>query len=88
MQHRHEVALTATEATVQVGRLAATVLNCIANKPQCRVETFHQFIGKDVVIQYFVWLRHVLGQLQHEVATMHLFGDLDQVFEERHAVLI
>ena len=81
VQHGHEMTLTATEAPVQVRRLAATVLDRRSEQDQGFIEVLGQLFGDDVVVQHHIWALDVLDQSKDEVALLDPFRDLNQFFD-------
>ena len=66
---------------MQVGRFAATGLHCLLDETQCIGKGIHQLRCNHVIAKSLLRLGHTLGQLQNEVALMHPFGDMDEVFQ-------
>jgi hypothetical protein len=82
VQHGHEMALAATEAAVQVDRLAAAVLDRRPDQDQRLVEVLGQLFGDDVVVNTTSGRCDVLDQPQDKVALLDPFRDFDQFFDD------
>ena len=84
VQHGHEMALTAPETPVQVGRLAGPPQHCAADEHQGRVKARYQLGRDDVIGQHHVGALDVLRQPQDEIALLDSFRNVDQVFDQGH----
>ena len=80
----HEVALAGTERAVEVGRLAAAVVESTLDEGQGLVEPVCQLGGYDIVAKGSFGVVHALGEVQHEVALVDGIGNLDDFGDQRH----
>ena len=87
MEHRHEVALAAAEAAVQVRRLAGAGGHRALDEIECPIEGAGELRRHDVGPQRLGGPRHALGEPEDEVVAVDLLGDVDQVADQRHAGL-
>ena len=83
-QHRHEVALAAPEAAVQVGALARALLDRPADQRQRILEAAGELRGHHVVAQGLLGALHPLRQPQHEVALVDAPGEIEDVGDGGH----
>ena len=82
MQHRHEMTLAAAETAVQIRSLAGVALDRALDDRQRLIETRFELGGDDVIRNRLGRIGDAFGQAQHEVATVHLLGQGDEVFDE------
>ena len=88
IQDRHEMALAAAEAAVQIGRLAARPAvrprERPFDQPERLVEVLHQRRRHLIVFHRADRIGHALAQAQDKVAAAYMVADVDEVFEVGH----
>ena len=85
VEHRHEVALPAAEAAVQVGGLAGARRQRALDEAEGPVERVGELRRDDIGAERLGRPRHALGEPQDAVVAVHPLGDVDQVADRRHA---
>ena len=88
VQDRHEVALAASEAAVQVRRLAAVPVQGAANEVERCVEAPDELGRDNVVAERLGGLLDALGEAQNEVPTMDVLGEIDQLFDRGQLLFV
>ena len=83
-QHRHEVTLAASEASVQVGALARVLSDCAPDQRQRALEAAHKLWSHHVVLQGPVGVLHPLRQPQDVVSLVDAFGEIEDLGDGRH----
>ena len=83
-QHRHEVALAASEAAVQVRALAGVLPDCAPDQRQRAFEAAHKLRRYHVVLQGPLGVLHPLRQPQHVVSLVNAFGQIEDVGDGGH----
>src|ERR1017187_7308415 len=82
MQHRHVMRLAATEAAMQVARLAAYPINRRADEAQGILEASDQLRRHYILIERLLRFGYALGQDEDEVALAYMFRQFDQFADE------
>ena len=85
VEYRHEVALPAAEAAVQISGLARPALDRGLDEMEGPVEGVGELRRHDIGAKRLARLRHAVGEPQDEVVAVHSLGDVDEVAERRHA---
>ena len=85
-QHRHEVALAASEAAVQVRALAGVLADRAPDQRQPVFEAAHELWGYHVVGQGPRGVRHPLRQPQNVVSLVDALGQIEDVGDGRHGL--
>ena len=85
-QHRHEVALAAAEAAVQVRALAGVRSDRAADQRQRVIEAARELRRHHVVAQRLLGPLHPLRQPQHEIALMDALGEIEDVGDGGHGI--
>ena len=88
MQHGHEMTLTRTEAAVEIGAVAGTVLQRVADDIERTVEAAHELVGDDVFLERCFGVEDAFGQPQHETVCRERLGDVDQFAEQCHGAIV
>ena len=83
VQHGHEVALTATEAAVQIARLARLRLQGALDEAQGIFVAGLQLWGDHILAEGLLGTGDTLREPEHELPLLDVVGDLNQVFEIR-----
>lgn len=86
VEHRHEVALAAAEAPVQVGGLAGAGRKRALDEIERPVEDVGKLRGHDVGLERLGGIRHALGEPEDEIVAVDPLRDVDQVADQRHVV--
>ena len=85
-QHRHEVALAAAEAAVQVRALAGIRSDRAADQRQRIIEATRELRGHHVVAQRLPGPLHPLREPQHEITLMDALGEIEDVGDGGHGL--
>ena len=88
VQHGHEVALTTTEAAVEVAAVARTVCERLLHDREGPVEAADELVRDDVFADRRVGVLDTLGEPQHKPVGRQRLGDVDQFAEEGHWVWV
>ena len=84
VEHRHKVALPRAEAAVEVGAVARSRMEAVADDAEGLVERLHELFGDDVIPEGGLGVEDPLGEPEDEPVGGKRLGDLDQVAEECH----
>ena len=83
-EHRHEVALAAAEAAVQVRALADAGSDGVSDQVKGCTKTVHELRRHHVIAQRLIGPLDAFGKTQDEVALMHAVGQIEDVSECPH----
>src|SRR5205085_8992171 len=82
--HRHEVALPAPEAAVEIAGLTRLRLESAVDEAQGVVVAKPQLWSDNVIPERLLGAVDAFGEPQHEIPPLHMVGDLNQVLDQCH----